>query len=73
MGGKPHKTSIRDAINTKRLLVNLEEAINVQRMFKMYTKPKTSYEDIIWYFVEQDILSQEADKQHGKVCMESRL
>ena len=61
MGGKApygfHTEPIKmDGINTKRLVVNPEEAANVRLMFEMYAEPKTSYGDITRYFAEQGIL-----------------
>ena len=60
MGGKApygfHTEPIRmDGINTKRLVVNPEEAANVRLMFEMYAEPTTSYGDITRYFAEQGI------------------
>ena len=61
MGGKAtygvHTEPIKmDGINTKKLVVNPEEADNVRLMFEMYADPKTSYGDITRYFAEQGIL-----------------
>ena len=35
-----------DGINTKKLVVNPEEAANIRLMFEMYAQPTTSYGDI---------------------------
>ena len=43
-------------INTKKLVVNPDEAANIRLMFEMYAQPTTSYGDITWYFAEQGIL-----------------
>ena len=61
MGGKApygfHTEPIKmDGINTKKLVVNPEEAANIQLMFEMYAQPTTSYRDITRYFAEQWIL-----------------
>ena len=61
MGGKApygfHTEPIKmDGINTKKLVVNPEEAANIQLMFEMYAQPTTSYGDITRYFAEQGIL-----------------
>ena len=32
-----------DGINTKKLVVNPEEAANIRLMFEMYAQPTTSY------------------------------
>ncbi len=45
-----------DGINTKRLVVNPEEAANIRLMFEMYAQPTTSYGDITRHFAEQGIL-----------------
>ena len=62
MGGKApygfHTEPIKmDGINTKKLVVNPEEAANIQLMFEMYAQPTTSYRDITRYFAEQWICS----------------
>ena len=61
MGGKApygfHTEPIKmDGINTKKLVVNPEEAANIRLMFEMYAQPTTSYGDITRYFAEQGIL-----------------
>ena len=61
MGGKApygfHTEPIKmDGINTKKLVVNPEEAANIRLMFEMYADPATSYGDITRYFAEQGIL-----------------
>ena len=38
-----------DGINTKKLVVNPEEAAHVRLMFEMYAEPTTSYGDITRY------------------------
>ena len=45
-----------EGINTKKLVVNPEEAANIRLMFEMYADPATSYGDITRYFAEQGIL-----------------
>lgn len=45
-----------DGINTKKLIVNPEEAAHVRLMFEMYAEPTTSYGDITRYFARQGIL-----------------
>ena len=45
-----------DGINTKKLVINPEEAANIRLMFEMYTDPETSYGDITRYFAEHGIL-----------------
>ena len=45
-----------DGINTKKLVVNPDEAANIRLMFEMYAQPTTSYGDITRYFAEQGIL-----------------
>ena len=56
-----------DGINTKKLVVNPEEAANIRLMFEMYAQPTTSYGDITRYFAEQGILFpwQRADTPHA--------
>ena len=61
MGGKApygfHTEPIKmDGINTKKLVVNPDEAANIRLMFEMYAQPTTSYRDITRYFAEQGIL-----------------
>ena len=61
MGGKApygfHTEPIKmDGINTKKLVVNPDEAANIRLMFEMYAQPTTSYGDINRYFAEQGIL-----------------
>ncbi|MGG5429590.1 recombinase family protein, partial [Clostridioides difficile] len=61
MGGKApygfHTEPIKmDGINTKKLVVNPDEAANIRLMFEMYAQPTTSYGDITRYFAEQGIL-----------------
>ena len=61
MGGKSpygfHTEPIKvEGINTKKLVINPEEAANIRLMFEMYTDPETSYGDITRYFAEQGIL-----------------
>ena len=61
MGGKTpygfHTEPIKmDGINTKKLVVNPDEAANIRLMFEMYAQPTTSYGDITRYFAEQGIL-----------------
>lgn len=46
-----------DGINTKKLVVNPEEAANIRLMFEMYAQPTTSYGDITRYFAEQGFCS----------------
>ncbi len=51
MGGKApygfHTEPIKmDGINTKKLVVNPDEAANIRLMFEMYAQPTTSYGDI---------------------------
>ena len=55
MGGKApygfHTEPIKmDGINTKKLVVNPDEAANIRLMFEMYAQPTTSYGDITRYF-----------------------
>ena len=62
MGGKApygfHTEPIKmDGINTKKLVVNPDEAANIQLIFEMYAQPTTSYGDITRYFAEQGICS----------------
>ena len=50
MGGKApygfHTEPIKmDGINTKKLVVNSDEAANIRLMFEMYAQPTTSYGD----------------------------
>lgn len=45
-----------DRINTKKLVVNPEEAANIRLMFEMYAGPATSYGDTTRDFAEQGIL-----------------
>ena len=45
-----------DGINTKKLVVNPDEAANIRLIFEMYAQPTTSYGDITRYFAEQGIL-----------------
>ena len=45
-----------DGINTKKLVVNPEDAANIRLMFEMYAQPTTSYGDITRYFAGQGIL-----------------
>ncbi|MFR3599020.1 recombinase family protein [Enterocloster sp.] len=71
MGGKApygfHTEPIKmDGINTKKLVVNPEEAANIRLMFEMYAQPTTSYGDITRYFAEQGILF------HGKELIRPR-
>mgnify|MGYP000688893921 FL=1 len=49
-----------DGINTKKLVVNPEEAANIRLMFEMYASPQLPTGDITRYFAEQGILF------HGK-------
>ena len=61
MGGKAsygfHTEPIKmDGINTKKLVVNPDEAANIRLMFEMYAQPTTSYGDITRYFAGQGIL-----------------
>ena len=61
MGGKApygfHTEPIKmDGINTKKLVVNPDEAANIRLMFEMYAQPTTAYGDITRYFAEQGIL-----------------
>ena len=61
MGGKApygfHTEPIKmDGINTKKLVVNPDEAANIRLMFEMYAQPTTSYGDITRHFAEQGIL-----------------
>ena len=61
MGGKApygfHTEPIKmDGINTKKLVVNPDEAANIRLIFEMYAQPTTSYGDITRYFAEQGIL-----------------
>ncbi len=44
-----------DGINTKKLVVNPEEAANIRLMFEMYAQPTPPYRDITRYFAEQGI------------------
>ena len=72
MGGKApygfHTEPIKmDGINTKKLVVNPEEAANIRLMFEMYAQPTTSYGDITRYFAEQGILF------HGKELIRPTL
>ena len=60
MGGKApygfHTEPIKmDGINTKKLVVNPDEAANIRLMFEMYAQPTTSYGDITRYFAEQGL------------------
>ena len=62
MGGKGpygfHTEPIKmDGINTKKLVVNPEDAANIRLMFEMYAQPTTFYGDITRYFAEQGICS----------------
>ena len=71
MGGKApygfHTEPIKmDGINTKKLVVNPDEAANIRLMFEMYAQPTTSYGDITRYFAEQGILF------HGKELIRPR-
>ncbi len=45
-----------DGINTKKLVVNPDEAAYIRLIFEMYVDPKTSYGDITRHFAEQGIL-----------------
>ena len=56
-----------DGINTKKLVVNPDEAANIRLMFEMYAQPTTSYGDITRYFAEQGIFiqRQRADTPHA--------
>lgn len=45
-----------DGINTKKLVMNPDEAEHIRLIFEMYADPKTSYGDITRYFAEQGIL-----------------
>ena len=45
-----------DGTNTKKLVVNPDEAANIRLIFEMYAQPITSYGDITRYFAEQGIL-----------------
>ncbi len=56
-----------DGINTKKLVVNPDEAANIRLMFEMYAQPTTSYGDITRYFAEQGILF------HGKELIRPTL
>ena len=72
MGGKApygfHTEPIKmDGINTKKLVVNPDEAANIRLMFEMYAQPTTSYGDITRYFAEQGILF------HGKELIRTTL
>ena len=72
MGGKApygfHTEPIKmDGINTKKLVVNPDEAANIRLMFEMYAQPTTSYGDITRYFAEQGILF------HGKELIRPTL
>ena len=72
MGGKApygfHTEPIKmDGINTKKLVVNQDEAANIRLMFEMYAQSTTSYGDITRYFAEQGILF------HGKELIRPTL
>ena len=72
MGGKApygfHTEPIKmDGINTKKLVVNPDEAANIRLMFEMYAQPTTSYGDITRYFAERGILF------HGKELIRPTL
>ena len=61
MGGKApygfHTEPIKmDGINTKKLVVNPDEAEHIKLIFEMYAEPKTSYGDITRHFAEQGVL-----------------
>jgi len=61
MGGKApygfHTEPIKmDGINTKKLVVNPDEAEHIKLIFEMYAEPRTSYGDITRHFAEQGIL-----------------
>ena len=56
-----------DGINTKKLVVNPDEAANIRLIFEMYAQPTTSYGDITRYFAEQGILF------HGKELIRPTL
>jgi len=45
-----------NGINTKKLVVNPEEAANIRLIFEMYAQPTTSYGDITRYFAGQGML-----------------
>lgn len=63
-----------DGINTKKLVVNPEEAANIQLMFEMYAQPTTSYRDITRYFAEQGFCSTARTDAHaGADVTQSRL
>jgi len=60
MGGKAsygfHTEPIKmDGINTKKLVLNPDEAEHIRLMFEMYAQPETSYGDIVRYFAEHGI------------------
>lgn len=61
MGGKPpygfrSEPVKMDGINTKKLVVNPDEAAHIRLIFEMYADPKTSYGDITRHFAAQGIL-----------------
>lgn len=61
MGGKApygfHTEPIQmDGINTKKLVVNPEEAAHIRLIFEMYAEPKTSYGDVVRHLAEQGVL-----------------
>ena len=64
-----------DGINTKKLVVNPDEAANIRLIFEMYAQPTTSYGDITRYFAEQGIYSTvKTDTPHaGADVTQSRL
>lgn len=62
MGGKAphglHTGPIKiDGINTKKLVVNPDEMVNIRLVFEMCAQPITSHGGITRYFVEQGVLS----------------
>lgn len=67
MGGKPpygfHSEPVKmDGINTKKLVMNPDEAEHIRLIFEMYADPKTSYGHMAR-------LPQEADEQYeNPVC-----
>ena len=56
-----------EGINTKKLVVNPEEAANIRLMFEMYADPATSYGDITRYFCGTGdfVLRQGTDTPHA--------
>ncbi|WP_270481823.1 recombinase family protein, partial [Hungatella effluvii] len=76
MGGKApygfHTEPIKmDGINTKKLVVNPDEAANIRLMFEMYAQPTTSYGDITRnpVYVQADLDVYEFFKSQGTVIV----